>query len=322
MQLTGFHHLTAVTAEAARNHAFYTQTLGLRLVKKTVNQDDVSAYHLFYADGKASPGTDITFFDWPVGRERRGTHSIVRTGLRVGSAASLAWWQSRFASLEVTHGKVHDRDGRAALDFEDFEGQRLSLVVDETRAEAHPWEKSPVPVEHQVRGLGPITMSVPDLRPTDVVLREVMNMRHVREYHVGTDGSAPAQRAVHVYQMGADGPQAELHVLVDSDARPASPGAGGVHHVAFRTPTFEQYDAWAERLVKFGVPSSGPVDRFYFRSLYFREPNGILFEIATDEPGFSADEPMETLGERLALPPFLESRRAAIERGLKPLVTA
>jgi glyoxalase family protein len=133
MQLTGFHHLTAVTADAPRNHAFYTQTLGLRLVKKSVNQDDVSAYHLFYADGLASPGTDITFFDWPVGREKRGTHSIVRTGLRVDGAASLAWWKQRFAALGVKHGEIADRDGRATLDFEDFEGQRLSLVGDETK---------------------------------------------------------------------------------------------------------------------------------------------------------------------------------------------
>src|SRR5688572_6453856 len=127
MQLTGFHHLTAVTADAPRNHAFYTQTLGLRLVKKTVNQDDVSAYHLFYADGLASPGSDITFFDWPVRRERRGTNSIVRTGLRVASAASLAWWERRFADKGVSHGTIVDRDKRATLDFEDGEGQRLCL---------------------------------------------------------------------------------------------------------------------------------------------------------------------------------------------------
>src|SRR6187200_741602 len=139
MQLTGFHHLTAVTADAPRNHAFYTQTLGLRLVKKTVNQDDVSAYHLFYADGLASPGTDITFFDWPVGRERRGTHSIVQTGLRVASADTLNWWTKRFADLRVEHGRIETRDSRATLDFEDFEGQRLSLVVDDAKGEAHPW---------------------------------------------------------------------------------------------------------------------------------------------------------------------------------------
>jgi glyoxalase family protein len=322
MQLTGFHHLTAVTADAPRNHAFYTQTLGLRLVKKTVNQDDVSAYHLFYADGLASPGTDITFFDWPVGRERRGSHSVVRTGLRVGGAASLGWWAERFTALGVSHAKITGRDGRPTLDFEDFEGQRLSLVADETQPAGNPWLKSPVPAEHQIRGLGPITMSVPDLRPTDVVLTKVMHMTQVREYSVSLDDAAGTTRTVHVYRMGADGPQAELHVLVEPGARPGSSGAGGVHHVAFRTPNVAQYEAWAEWLEKVGVRSSGPVDRYYFRSLYFREPNGVLFEIATDGPGFAADEPMETLGERLALPPFLEPRRAEIERGLKPLITA
>ncbi len=322
MQLTGFHHLTAVTADAPRNHAFYTQTLGLRLVKKTVNQDDVSAYHLFYADGLASPGTDITFFDWPVGRERRGTRSVVRTGLRVASTATLAWWEKRFSDLGVVYGKIVQRDGRATLDFEDAEGQRLSLVVDETREAAHPWEKSPVPAEHQIRGLGPISISVPDVRPTDGVLTEVMGMQRVREYSIQTDGPVGTERDVHVYQMGAVGPQGELHVVIEPGAQAASPGAGGVHHVAFRTPTTEDYDAWAKRLVEMGMRSSGPVDRFYFRSLYFREPNGILFEIATDGPGFAADEPLAALGEKLALPPFLEARRAAIERGLKPLITA
>jgi glyoxalase family protein len=321
MQLTGFHHLTAVTADAPRNHAFYTQTLGLRLVKKTVNQDDVSAYHLFYADGLASPGTDITFFDWPVGRERRGTQSIVRTGLRVGRAADLEFWEKRLTDLQVAHGKITSRAGRPTLDFEDFEGQRLSLVVDETPGTPHPWEKSPVPAEHQIRGLGPITLSVPDLRPTDTVLTEVMNMRRDRQYVLAAEGVGGAEREVHVYQMGADGPQAELHVAVEPGARRAGSGAGGVHHVAFRTPTFESYDAWATRLGSLGMPSSGPVDRYYFRSLYFREPNGILFEIATDGPGFAADEPLAQLGERRALPPFLEPRRAAIEQGLKPLAT-
>lgn len=318
MQLTGFHHLTAVTADAPRNHDFYTRALGLRLVKKTVNQDDVSAYHLFYADGKASPGTDITFFDWPVPAERRGTRSVVRTGFRVASEASLSWWVDRFKELKVTHSPIAMRDGRATVDFEDFEGQRLSLVVESPLGTANPWDKSPVPAAHQIRGLGPITMSVPELKATDVVLTKVMNMRHVREYSHGVNGNAVA---VHVYQMGAEGPSAELHVAVEPTARPSRQGAGGVHHVAFRTPTFEEYDGWVKRLAEIGVPSSGPVNRFYFRSLYFREPSGVLFEIATDEPGFAADESMDTLGERLALPPFLEPRRTEIEAGLKPLKT-
>jgi glyoxalase family protein len=316
MQLTGIHHLTAVTANAAGNHAFYTGVLGMRLVKKTVNQDDVSAYHLFYADGLASPGSDLTFFDWPVGRERRGTHSIVRTGLRVAGQGSL-YWRERLRETGAAHGETAERDGRLTLDFEDPEGQRLSLVDDGGAGPSHPWDRSTVPAEHQIRGLGPITMSVPDLGPTDIVLTQVMGMRQARTYTLA--GSGPT---VHVYEMGDGGAAAELHVAVEPEAPPAQPGAGGVHHVAFRTPNLEEYEGWAERLRRLRVPSSGPVDRFYFRSLYFREPNGILFEIATDGPGFATDEPLEALGERLALPPFLEPRRATIEAGLKPLATA
>ena len=314
MQLTGIHHLTAITADTSANHAFYTGTLGLRLVKKTVNQDDTSAYHLFYADGLASPGTDLTFFDWPLPPERRGTHSIARTGLRV-AAESLTWWADRFRERNVSHEPVVDRDGRPALDFEDPEGQRLTLVAEEPSTPANPWDKSPVPAEHQIRGLGPITLSVPDLGPTDQALRDVMNMRHARAY----TAPSPTAVQVHVYEMAAGGPAAELHVAVEPNAPPARQGAGGVHHVAFRTPTYAEYDAWAKRLADLRVPNSGPIDRFYFRSLYFREPNGILFEIASDEPGFTADEPLESLGQRLALPPFLEPRRAQIESGLKPL---
>jgi glyoxalase family protein len=312
MQLTGIHHLTAISANAAQNHGFYTQTLGMRLVKKTVNQDDTSAYHLFYADGEATPGTDLTFFEWPVPRERRGTNAIIRTALRVAGRETLDWWASRFDELGVTRGETAERDGRLSLDFEDLEGQRLTLVDDGGAGEAHVWEKSPVPAQHQIRGLGPITISVPELEPTDTVLTQVLEMRKVREF---VEGNAP----VHVYEMGPGGPAAEFHVAVEPHLAPAQQGAGGVHHVAFRTPDIAQYEAWAARLGSIRLPSSGPVDRYYFRSLYFREPNGILIEIATDGPGFAVDEPMATLGESLALPPFLEGKRAAIEAGLKPL---
>jgi glyoxalase family protein len=314
MQLEGIHHLTAVSANISRNLAFYTQTLGLRLVKKSINQDDVSAYHLFYADGVASPGTDLTFFDWPVPRERRGAHSITRTGLRVAGEPALAWWHRRFGDLGVSHGAIGERDGRLTLDFEDFEGQRFSLVADDGRDATHPWARSPVPAEHQIRGLGPITMSVPTLERTDLVLTRVMGMRAVRDY------PAPRQNGArtHVYEMGAGGAAAELHVAVEPDLPAAESGAGGAHHVAFRIPDAD-YDAWTNRLRETGMPSSGPVDRFYFRSLYFREPNGVLFEIATDGPGFATDEPLEHLGEKLSIPPFMEHRRAEIEAGLKPL---
>jgi glyoxalase family protein len=313
MQLTGLHHLTAISANAASNHAFYTGPLGMRLVKRTVNQDDVSAYHLFYADGLASPGTDVTFFEWPVPQERRGTDSISRTGLRVAGETSLRWWLGRFDESAVPHGDLVERDGRLAIDFEDPEGQRLSLIDDGGAGEAHPWEGSPVPPENQIRGLGPVTLTVAQAAATDLVLTKVMNMRLARTY------ADTAGREARVYEMGQGGAAAELHVIERPDVPQAVQGAGGVHHVAFRTPDADQYRAWAERLREMRVPSSGPVDRYYFQSLYFREPNGILFEIATDGPGFATDEPLEHLGERLALPPFLEAKRARIEAGLKPL---
>ncbi len=312
LQLTGIHHVTAVTADAPGNHRFYTGVLGLRLVKKTVNQDDTSAYHLFYADGHASPGSDMTFFDWPVGRERHGTSSVVRTGLRVAGEAALTWWADRLRGAGVRHGGVLERDARLVLDFEDPEGQRLSLVDDNGMGPSHPWSGSPVPPEKQIRGLRPVVVSVPGLAGIDAVLTAAMNMSGVREY---MDGGA----AVHVHEMGQGGPAAELHVMVQPDLPQAQPGAGGVHHVAFRTTDQAQYEAWAERLRSLRIPNSGPVDRYYFRSLYFQEPNGILFEIATDGPGFATDETMEHLGETLSLPPFLEERRAEIEARLKPL---
>jgi glyoxalase family protein len=319
MQLTGIHHLTAITGQAGANHAFYSQTMGIRLVKKTVNQDDVSAYHLFYGDGRGSPGSDMTFFDWTLPRERRGTRSIVRTGLRVAGVSSLRYWKARLTELSVSHGEIMERDGRAALDLEDHEGQRLSLVADDPQAAAHPWKQSPVPAEHQIRGLGPITISVPEISSTERVLLELLEMRAAREYKCDATDGSKATSTVRVFEMGAGGPSAQLHVAIEPDLKAAQSGAGGVHHVAFRVPTFEEYDQWEERLRKFRMPSSGPVDRFYFRSLYFREPNGILFELATDGPGFDADEPVETLGKKLSLPPFLEPHRKEIEAGLKPL---
>jgi glyoxalase family protein len=315
MDLKGIHHLTAVSAQIRENHRFYTQTLGMRLVKRSVNQDDVSAYHLFYADAKGSPGTDLTFFDWPLPRERRGTHAITRTHLRVAGQDALEWWAHHLRERGVAVGEITERDGRLTLDLEDPEGQRLALIDDGGVGEAHPWERSPVPAAYQARGLGPILLSVPRLKPTDALLQQALNMRLVREYAHPQN----AKHTVYVYEMGPGGTPAELHVAEQPGLSPAQPGAGGVHHVAFRTPTFEEYDAWAERLNTLHIPNSGKVDRYWFRSLYFREPNGILFEIASDGPGFAVDEDAATLGEKVVLPPFLEPQRAAIVANLKPI---
>ena len=307
MELNGFHHLTAITADAPANHNFYTQVLGLRMVKKTVNQDDTSAYHLFYADGLGSAGTDITFFDWPAAREKRGTNSVVRTGLRIQGEKAIGFWMDRFKALGVAAEKPTEENGRQIIAFEDFEGQRLALVMDEAQTSANVWAKSAVPAEHQIRGLGPITLSVADNQYTDLILTDAMGMKR---------GAAFGD--THVYKMRDQGPVAELHVKVEPNLPRATQGAGAVHHVAFNI-AMGDYDAWAQRLQSLRIPNSGKVDRFWFKSLYFREPSGILFEIATDGPGFQADEPMDKLGETLSLPPFLEAKRAAIEAGLKKL---
>jgi glyoxalase family protein len=316
MQLTGIHHLTAVSASIRENYRFYTRTLGMRLVKRSVNQDDVSAYHLFYADGAGTPGTDLTFFDWKMARERRGSHSVTRTHLRVDGRDALDWWAGHLQSASVSSSEVRERDGRLVLDFEDPEGQRLSLIDDGGKGDPpRPWDRSPVPPPYQIRGLGPIVMTVSNLGPTEVVLTRVTGMRQAREYRWEGDKGP----AVHVFEMGKGGPQAELHVAVDPDLPQSRLGAGGVHHVAFRTPTEDEYHAWADRLETMRVPNSGEIDRYYFRSLYFREPNGVLFEIATDGPGFAVDEDPATLGDHVALPPFLEPRRESIVAALEPI---
>src|SRR5437868_11203370 len=196
MQLTGIHHLTAISAKPRENLAFYTGLLGMRLVKKTVNQDDVSAYHLFYADGKANPGTDLTFFDFPVAAERHGANSISRTGLRVAGEKSLGYWSDRLKQAGGPVGDVVEVDGRLTLPFEDGEGQRLALIDDGGAGSASPWERSTVPVEHQIRGLGPIELTVRNLASAALVLTEIMNMRRLRGF------AAPGARAqVHVFAM-------------------------------------------------------------------------------------------------------------------------
>jgi glyoxalase family protein len=314
MQLIGIHHLTAVSTRIGDNHRFYTRTLGMRLVKRSVNQDDVRMHHLFYADAVGTPGTGLTFFGGRHPPEQRGTHCLTRTHLRVAGLDTLQWWSAHLREQGVEAGEPSERDGRLALDLTDPEGTRLSLIDDGGSGEAHPWEKSTIPAEHQVRGLGPVVMSVPNLAPTDVVLRHVLNFRPVRTYpYSGNRG-----QTVHVYEMGSGGPAAELHVAVQPDLPVVRSGAGGVHHVAFRAPDSD-YEVWAERLNSLRIRNSGPVDRFWFRSLYFREPNGILFEIATDGPGFGVDEPIDRLGEMLALPPFLEPRRQPILAALEPI---
>jgi glyoxalase family protein len=317
MNLHGIHHVTAVSARIGENAAFYTRTLGLRLVKKSVNQDDVKAYHLFYADKLGTPGTDMTFFDWPMaGKERRGADSIALTAFRVNGRAALDYWAARFDENGVSHDGIAMFDGREVLRFEDGEGQRLMLVDDRGAPyEGEVWDGAGVPAEFAIRGFYASMLSVPALEHVEPILTRLLSFTEARRA-VYPDG-----RAVVIYNIDASGgPGKELWLMEEPGERMAHPGAGGVHHVAFRVADREEQAYWHQRIASSGLPVSGFIDRFYFNSIYFRISNGILFEIATDGPGFAADEDPETLGERLALPPFLEPRRAQIEAGLKPIV--
>ncbi len=318
MNLDGLHHVTAVTTRASENAAFYTEVLGLRLVKKTVNQDDVSAYHLFYGDELGRPGTEITFFDWPhlrLAPNRAGVGEISATALRVTGRKALEWWTERLEESGVEHGGIEERSGRALVSFTDFEGQRLRLVDDSGDTGVpggKPWEGSPVPQEMGIRGLGSVDLTVQDLGPTEWVLTEVLGFRRTGEY--AEDGTRVVS-----FEVGPGGPGTEVRVVEKPDATRAHLGRGGVHHVAFRTPDDEEHAAWRKRIAQAGLGVTPRIDRYYFRSIYFREPGGVLFEIATDGPGFATDEDAEHLGEKLSLPPFLEERREEIEARLEPI---
>ncbi len=312
--LSGVHHVSALSAHIGRSHDFYTRVLGLRPVIKTVNQDAPSMYHLFFGDGAGSPGSDMTVFDMPnAAREHRGNNSISRTTFRVAGERALAYWAARLTEHGVAHLGVATRDGRLVLDFDDAVGTQLSLVDDGGAGEAFPWDASPVPADFQIRGLGYVVITVPELGPTDRFLTGALGLRRDRSSPL----AAAPRSAAHVYEIGDGGAHAEVHVAVRDDLPRARYGSGGVHHLALRVPDGERMDDWVARLDAAGYRNSGVVDRHYFTSAYVREPNGVLFELATDGPGFAVDGPID--GERLSLPPFLEPRRAEIEAALKPI---
>jgi glyoxalase family protein len=312
--LTGVHHVSALSAHIGRTHDFYPRVLGLRPVIKTVNQDAPSMYHLFFGDGAGSPGSDMTVFDMPNAvRERRGSGSATLTTFRVAGERALAYWAARLTEHGVAPGGVATRGGRAVLDFDDPEGTRLSLVDDGGVGDAHPWDASPVPAEYQIRGLGYVEVTVQSLGPTDRFLTDALGLRRGHAYPLA---EAP-EFQVHVYHIGDGGAHAEVHVVVRDDLPRARYGAGAVHHVALRVPAGQEMADWVSRLDRLDYHNSGIVDRHYFTSAYVREPGGVLFELATDGPGFEVDGPLD--GERLSLPPFLEPRRAEIEAQLRPI---
>jgi glyoxalase family protein len=317
MQLTGLHHVTAVSARIANNAEFYTQVLGLRLVKKSVNQDDVSAYHLFYADKLGSPGTDMTFFDWPnMGPDGRGTDSITGTAFRVASNSALEFWAQRFDRMGVDRGDITDFAGRQLLPFEDPEGQQLYLVSDNGfEFSGEIWERPDIPDEFTLRGFYSVVLSLPDITRLVELFDSTMNFEDI-EQATWIDNKS---RAVIFSTIQDGGPGSEVWLLEQPHLDRARLGAGGTHHVAFRVNDFETQKQWHTHLSQAGLSVSGLIDRFWFRSIYFRVSNGILFEIATDGPGFDIDEAPENLGEKLVLPPFLENQRREIEANLIPI---
>ncbi|WNS73952.1 ring-cleaving dioxygenase [Bacillus sp. DTU_2020_1000418_1_SI_GHA_SEK_038] len=310
-KIYGHHHISMITKNAHTNNKFFQNVLGLRRVKKTVNQDKPSIYHLFYGDLTGSAGTELSFFEMPLaGRTYRGTNAITGIGLLVPSLESLEYWKKRFEQFEVKHSEITTYAGRAALQFEDSEGLRLVLL--NNNGEKIPeywmaWEDSAVEPEHRILGMGTVEITVRYLERTAKTLSEMFGYIEVTR----TEDKA-------IYQSVAG--QAFGEIVVKQQEGPSEkPGRGSIHHLAIRVKNEEELLFWNEEVKKRGFYSSGIVDRFYFQSLYFRDSNGILFEIATDGPGFTADSSIEDLGQNLDLPPFLEEKRAEIEANLKPL---
>lgn len=321
MQIKGIHHISAFTASAEKNVHFYTEILGLRIVKKTVNQDNDGMYHLFYGDEVGSAGTEVTFFEIDhAGANRDGNNSISTVSLRVPNDEALRYFKERFEKYDVPHEEITQRGSRLSLFFKDFEGSRLLLVSEKNDAPVpmskmgQPWTKV-IPEAYAIRGLGPVYLTLDNIETTQRVLTEIMGFRQTGHY----TSFVPDQPDILVLESGEGGAGTEIHIEERHDLPKERLGRGGVHHVAFRVENEAEIIEWSAKLSEAGFKNSGLVDRYYFQSLYFREPNGILFEIATDGPGFTTDETLEQLGHSLALPPFLEPRRAAIEAKLKPL---
>ncbi|MGX7419990.1 ring-cleaving dioxygenase [Carnobacterium gallinarum] len=311
--LKGIHHVTAMTSSAEKNYKFFTEVLGMRLIKKTVNQDDIQTYHTFFADDRGSAGTDMTFFDFPgIPKGIKGTDSISRTSFRVPTDAALDYWVDRFNEFDVKHDDIQERFGKKTLAFSDFDDQYYQLISDEFNEGVPagiPWQKGPVPYEFAIVGLGPVFLTVSALEPMKIMLQQIMEFTKVTE-----------ENGFHLFEVGEGGNGAQVIVEERTDLNPAREGFGNVHHVAFRVADRAVLEEWIERIRSFNLPQSGYVDRFYFESLYVRV-GPILFEFATDGPGFMQDEPYETVGESLSLPPFLESQREYIESRVRPFNT-
>ncbi len=312
--LKGIHHVTAITSSAEENYKFFTYILGMRLVKKTVNQDDIQTYHLFFADDVGGAGTDMTFFDFPgIPKGTHGTNEIFKTGFRVPTDAALEYWVKRFDKFDVKHTGIQEQFGKKVLSFVDFDDQQYQLVSDENNkgvASGIPWQNGPIPLEYAITGLGPIHIRIAEFDYMKEVMEKVLLFKEIAQ-----------EDSFHLFEVGEGGNGAQVIIEKNVILPPGRQGFGTVHHAAFRVEDRAVLDEWTARMEGFGFNTSGFVDRFFFQSLYARVANGILFEFATDGPGFMGDEPHETLGEKLSLPPFLENKREQIESMVRPIDT-
>lgn len=308
MKLNGLHHITAIASDPRRNFEFYTHVLGLRFVKKSVNQDDPGTYHLYYGDYTGSPGTVLTFFPWiGMRRGRPGTGQAWATGYSV-PAGSLDYWTQRLADHGVVTEPATERFGDQVLTFFDPDGLRLELVATAEADNREPAPSNDVPREHAIRGFHSSTLGLTDASATARTLTATMGYREI-----ATAGHRTR------YAVGQGGPGTYVDLLTDPNLPRGLSGAGTIHHVAFSTADDDAQLVAHREIDASGLDISPVIDRAYFKSIYYREPGGVLFEIATDQPGFAIDEPVESLGTKLGLPPRLEPYREQIEAALPKL---
>lgn len=312
-KLLGIHHITAMTSDAKKNYDFFTNILGMRLVKKTVNQDDIYTYHTYFADDYGTPGTTMTFFDFPNNPKGiRGTNAITRIGFRVPTDAALEYYKERFYEFNVDHNDILEEFGVKVLSFRDEDGQRYQLISDENNygvAAGTAWKNGPVPEEYAIYGLGTTEITVSYFKEFKSLMESIFSFKEIT--HEGNR---------YLMEVGEGGNGTRIILVEETQLPDARQGYGEVHHLAFRLKQRASLQVWKELFDQLGLPNSGYVNRFYFESLYVRVGH-ILIELATDEPGFMEDEPYDTLGEALSLPPFLEKKREYIESVIKPFNT-
>ncbi len=308
MAIHGIHHITALASDPQANLDFYAGFLGLRLVKQTVNFDAPDVYHLYYGDEVGRPGTILTFFPFPdAARGKRGTGETSAVAFSI-PAGSLEFWVERLAERGIDFSGPLRRFGEEVISFDDIDGMKVELVADPAVDEVAGWQGSAVGARHAIRRFHGVTFTHRDLGGPAAFLTDVMGFARA-----GEEGNR------HRFVAGPDGARAGIDILVDPAAPPARQSAGSVHHIAWRAKDDQEQLAWRKDLLKAGASPTPVIDRSYFHSIYFREPGGVLFEIATDPPGFAVDETVEALGTHLKLPPWLESERPHIERHLPPI---